>query len=86
MTGKASERPAGKPVRLRPRRPCPICKRPSVQEYHPFCSQRCADVDLERWLGGHYAIPAAEEAGEAEEVNPPDRGRQGPPRREPEER
>jgi hypothetical protein len=51
---------APEPVRLRPRRPCPICKRSSQQKFHPFCSQRCADVDLGRWLGGHYAIPAAE--------------------------
>lgn len=49
------------PVRLRPKRPCPICAKPSAQKYHPFCSSRCAQVDLNRWLGGHYAIPAAEE-------------------------
>ncbi|MGE3830125.1 MAG: DNA gyrase inhibitor YacG [Parvibaculaceae bacterium] len=49
-----------RPVRLRPRRPCPICAKPSQQKYHPFCSARCADVDLHRWLGGNYAIPAAE--------------------------
>ncbi len=47
-------------VRLRPRRPCPICKRPSHHKYHPFCSVRCADIDLGRWLGGKYAIPAVE--------------------------
>ena len=49
------------PVRLRPRRPCPICGKPSQQKYHPFCSERCANVDLNRWLGGRYAIPAQEE-------------------------
>jgi len=48
------------PVRLRPRRPCPICKRPSQHKYHPFCSARCAEIDLGRWLGGKYAIPAVE--------------------------
>ncbi len=48
------------PVLLRPRRPCPICKKPSTQKYHPFCSNRCAQVDLNRWLGGQYAIPAEE--------------------------
>lgn len=62
-----SEPVAPEPVRLRPRRPCPICKRPSQQKFHPFCSQRCADVDLGRWLGGHYAIPAAEPADFADE-------------------
>jgi endogenous inhibitor of DNA gyrase (YacG/DUF329 family) len=42
----------------RERRPaCPICRRPSTPEYRPFCSQRCADVDLGRWLNERYAIP-----------------------------
>ncbi len=49
------------PVRLRPKRPCPVCGKPSQQKYHPFCSARCADIDLHRWLGGNYAIPAEEE-------------------------
>ncbi|MDZ7628909.1 MAG: DNA gyrase inhibitor YacG [Parvularculaceae bacterium] len=40
--------------------PCPTCKAPSVADYRPFCSKRCADVDLHRWLTGAYAIPAAE--------------------------
>jgi endogenous inhibitor of DNA gyrase (YacG/DUF329 family) len=37
--------------------PCPICARPSEPAYRPFCSRRCADVDLQRWLSGRYAIP-----------------------------
>ena len=41
--------------------PCPICRSKSAQAYRPFCSKRCADVDLARWLNGSYAIPAAEE-------------------------
>jgi len=37
---------------------CPICRRaPADAKYRPFCSRRCADVDLQRWLGGVYAIP-----------------------------
>lgn len=48
------------PVLLKPRRPCPICNKPSAQKFHPFCSNRCSQVDLNRWLGGHYAIPAEE--------------------------
>ena len=40
--------------------PCPICERPSEAPYRPFCSRRCADVDLQRWLVGRYAIPATE--------------------------
>lgn len=42
--------------------PCPICKKaPSVAEFRPFCSRRCADVDLQGWLSGRYAIAAQEE-------------------------
>ena len=39
---------------------CPICNQPAAKKYHPFCSQRCADVDLGRWLKGSYAIPTDE--------------------------
>ena len=42
---------------------CPICGKEAEAKYRPFCSRRCADVDLGRWLKGRYAIPA-EEAGE----------------------
>ncbi len=43
---------------------CPICGRPTHAPYRPFCSRRCADVDLQRWLAGRYAVPAVEdEAG-----------------------
>ena len=42
-------------------RPCPICKKLSVEKFRPFCSRRCADVDLNRWLTGAYAIPAVED-------------------------
>ncbi|MEC9433477.1 MAG: DNA gyrase inhibitor YacG [Pseudomonadota bacterium] len=41
--------------------PCPICERPTETRYRPFCSKRCADVDLARWLNGAYAIPAEED-------------------------
>jgi uncharacterized protein len=40
---------------------CAICGKPQDPHYRPFCSKRCADVDLHRWLSGGYAIPAAEE-------------------------
>ena len=44
---------------------CPICRRPLAEEditrrFRPFCSKRCADIDLSRWLHGGYAIPAVE--------------------------
>ena len=37
---------------------CPICAREPDAKYRPFCSHRCADVDLAHWLRGDYAIPA----------------------------
>jgi endogenous inhibitor of DNA gyrase (YacG/DUF329 family) len=43
---------------------CVICGKPSARQTHPFCSRRCADIDLNRWLSGSYAIPAVE-AGQA---------------------
>ncbi|MEL7486207.1 MAG: DNA gyrase inhibitor YacG [Pseudomonadota bacterium] len=46
--------------------PCPICQAPQLKQYAPFCSKRCADVDLHRWLSGGYAIPVIEEDGAAE--------------------
>jgi uncharacterized protein len=36
---------------------CPICGRPVATKFRPFCSRRCADVDLNRWLSGVYAVP-----------------------------
>ncbi|SHG99180.1 DNA gyrase inhibitor YacG [Marivita hallyeonensis] len=53
---------------------CPICGKETSQQLRPFCSKRCADLDLGRWLNGQYAVPsedpedieAALEAAEAE--------------------
>ena len=59
MTG---DRDKTGPIPLRPTRKCPICGRPSKRETFPFCSQRCADVDLGRWLTGSYVIPGSETA------------------------
>jgi uncharacterized protein len=39
---------------------CPICGKPADPRARPFCSRRCADVDLHRWLSGVYAVPAVE--------------------------
>ncbi|MEI9890908.1 MAG: DNA gyrase inhibitor YacG [Caulobacteraceae bacterium] len=44
---------------------CPVCRRPVEGAYRPFCSKRCADVDLGRWLTGGYVIPG--EGDEAED-------------------
>ena len=43
-----------------PERKCAVCGKPQKPECKPFCSKRCADVDLGKWLGGRYAIPAEE--------------------------
>ena len=47
---------------LAPEKPCPICGKPAVENARPFCSKRCADIDLNRWLSGVYAMPAVERA------------------------
>jgi endogenous inhibitor of DNA gyrase (YacG/DUF329 family) len=52
-------------TRNAPRAPrCPICSKPAEQKFRPFCSKRCADVDLNRWLSGVYAVPVKEEEDE----------------------
>ncbi|MGH6890527.1 MAG: DNA gyrase inhibitor YacG [Rhizomicrobium sp.] len=43
------------------RRKCPVCRRAPDAKFRPFCSKRCADIDLSRWLDGRYAIPAEEQ-------------------------
>ncbi len=43
---------------------CPICGKAEDEKFHPFCSKRCADIDLNRWLSGVYAIPVKEEEDE----------------------
>jgi len=40
---------------------CPICERPRAETFKPFCSKRCADIDLARWLDGRYVIPGPNE-------------------------
>lgn len=39
---------------------CPICRKPTLVDYKPFCSKRCANIDLGRWLNEDYAVPAVE--------------------------
>jgi endogenous inhibitor of DNA gyrase (YacG/DUF329 family) len=45
-------------------KPCPICSKPVVENFRPFCSRRCANVDLNRWLSGVYAVPAKDDEDE----------------------
>ncbi len=60
----AEDRPAPPP---RPQRPCPVCGKPPEPRFRPFCSARCRQVDLGRWLAGDYAIPGDAEGTEEEE-------------------
>ncbi len=48
-------------------KPCAICGKPADPRLNLFCSRRCADVDLNRWLSGVYAIPTAETPDDEEE-------------------
>jgi hypothetical protein len=48
-------------------KPCPICGKLALDQFRPFCSKRCADVDLHRWLAGVYAVPAVEDEDGAKE-------------------
>jgi endogenous inhibitor of DNA gyrase (YacG/DUF329 family) len=43
---------------------CPICSKSAAEQFQPFCSRRCADVDLNRWLSGVYVVPAKPEEDE----------------------
>jgi uncharacterized protein len=52
--------------RQTPRAACPICGKPVDKAFRPFCSRRCADVDLNRWLSGAYAVPVTEDEEEDE--------------------
>ncbi|MCA0044110.1 DNA gyrase inhibitor YacG [Celeribacter litoreus] len=40
---------------------CPICGEDAAQKYRPFCSKRCADIDLAKWMNGSYAVPSMRE-------------------------
>ena len=50
-------------------KPCPICGKPAVEASRPFCSRRCADVDLQRWFSGRYAIPGPSPGAEDDDVD-----------------
>ncbi|MBI1181586.1 MAG: DNA gyrase inhibitor YacG [Alphaproteobacteria bacterium] len=53
--------PSGRPVRT-----CPVCAKPAVERYMPFCSKRCGDIDLGRWLDGRYVIPGQDSPSEGD--------------------
>jgi endogenous inhibitor of DNA gyrase (YacG/DUF329 family) len=51
---------------------CPICGKPPETGFSPFCSKRCADVDLQRWLTGRYVVPAVEDDATPGDEEPQD--------------
>ena len=63
-----TERPKLRPVRGATA--CPICGKPTEQKFRPFCSQRCSRLDLSRWFGERYAIPAASTAADDDDTPP----------------
>jgi len=50
-------------------RPCPICAKPEALEFRPFCSRRCADVDLNRWFTGRYVVPGQAPGDEGDDAD-----------------
>ncbi|TAK48470.1 MAG: DNA gyrase inhibitor YacG [Xanthobacteraceae bacterium] len=55
---------------------CPICGKPTVAEWRPFCSDRCRKVDLNRWLTGVYTIPGDDGDADSDSdgpAGPPDK-------------
>jgi endogenous inhibitor of DNA gyrase (YacG/DUF329 family) len=47
-------------IETQPGKPCPICGKPATERHRPFCTKRCADVDLNRWLSDVYVVPGSE--------------------------
>ena len=58
-------------------RKCAICEKTAIEQFKPFCSKRCADVDLHRWLSESYAIPVkvseSDDALDEDVQNPPEK-------------
>ena len=61
MTRKPAPSDGDKVIPFRVARSCPICGKPATRTSYPFCSTRCSDIDLNRWLSGAYAIPGSED-------------------------
>ena len=53
---------------------CPVCNDPTIKDFRPFCSRRCADIDLGRWFNEDYRIPTEDEP-DGEAVENPDESR-----------
>jgi endogenous inhibitor of DNA gyrase (YacG/DUF329 family) len=57
---------------------CPICRKPTDPRYRPFCSRRCADIDLGKWFAGDYAVPSSHPEDIAEAEAATEKGTQKP--------
>ena len=57
-------RDGGSPGGKGSEKPCPICGKPATEASRPFCSERCRDVDLNRWLSGSYVVPGRKDDDE----------------------
>ncbi len=74
----APSKPKGAKAPRRKTPACPICGKPSLQEFRPFCSRRCANIDLGRWLDGRYAVPGERvSADTVREQEPEDEAEEG---------
>ena len=59
MAERQNQRARAKAADAGEAKACPICGKPRDKRYDPFCSKRCADVDLHHWLSGAYVVPGA---------------------------
>lgn len=50
---------------------CPICNKETAAKWRPFCSKRCADIDLGRWMTGSYTLPGTDESDPETPQEPP---------------
>lgn len=57
---------------------CPICNEDTVTKFRPFCSKRCADIDLAKWLNGSYAVPSQQEEDMDADVSEGETGQSRP--------
>ena len=60
------DKPPGAAGRPKGKR-CPICGKPAQKATRPFCSKRCRDVDLHRWLSGAYVVPGSDDEEEGKD-------------------
>jgi len=69
-----ADRPAAPPLRaVRIAAGCAVCAKPADPKYRPFCSKRCADIDLGRWLKEGYRFETDEIPGDEETPGEGDR-------------